>query len=749
MAFTYENFANPPIQTQLNNRVVVGIVPTLYFPWTDYERDKFEDQWEGWATTGAKLYLRPNYFLEGHNMPIFFADKFGQDFAFAYQRDMVGTFFDSLTGQWAAQGPNLYVLGRINHVADVNDVNGILDEYYSAFGSAKTSVKSYFEYLKGISDNVTEPVNWATFFVSAPDIFTTAVIQNARGYLDQAYQQASGDPCATARIDFLDQGLTHSELTIEAQVAWENWNENGDIDGWNEAYQDLETYRANHDVNFISNMAFLDTYENMVWRHDVPLQVSRPIGTLTAVYYDEITADMNAISIRDLNSSGSAWFVLDLGASSAVSRFNWYNHKTVVTLFNAKGVKIWVAPNESSPSFNPWGYSCYTSCVFDGNLVPQTNDANALRTADINDVNKRYFLFQVTSNGWGELGIWNSVLSGINSTGFCGGLDVVSKYTEKFQDITIGTASAWTDVDLSSYGVGANQVVEIGIRNSSTSTARDAGIRIKGSSLARKIVLHAATTAGWDMTTMTVKTDANKKIQAYATSTSDVHFYLVGIWNSGDYTEKFQALTIGTTGSWVDSADLSTYGVGANQVIAVMASKKSTTAYIAGIRANGSSLDRKLTLHASTSSAADCLVMQAQADANKKIEVWKGNTSVTFTLLGYWTTAPGTYTEKFVDVGKPASSATWTSRSLSGQSVPANAICEMLIANASTSNHNNVGVRRTGSSLSRLFDIHKSSASTARECGMMHVEADSSSNIQQYLQNSGDTVNFYLLGYWN
>jgi hypothetical protein len=338
---------------------------------------------------------------------------------------------------------------------------------------------------------------------------------------------------------------------------------------------------------------------------------------------------------------------------------------------------------------------------------------------------------------------------GGTTTGDVWSFTATNRYTEKFNDMTIGTASAWTDVDLSGYGVGANQVVEIGIRNSSTSTARDAGVRIKGSSLARKIVLHAATTAGWDMTTMTVKTDANKKIQAYAASTSDIHFYLVGIWNSGDYTEKYQALTIGTTGSWVDSPDLSTYGVAANNVVEVMASKKSTTAYIAGIRGNGSALDRKLILHASTSSAADCLVMQAKADANKKIEVWKGNNSVTFTLLGYWTTAPGTYTEKFVDVGKPSSSATWTSRSLSGQSVPAYAICEMLIANASTTNHNNVGVRRADSSLSRLFDIHKSSASTARECSMMHVEADANSNIYQYLQNSGDTVNYYLLGYWN
>ncbi|MHB9071277.1 MAG: FG-GAP repeat domain-containing protein [Sedimentisphaerales bacterium] len=358
-----------------------------------------------------------------------------------------------------------------------------------------------------------------------------------------------------------------------------------------------------------------------------------------------------------------------------------------------------------------------------------------LSSSDINGLTKVGFIR--TGDGGGN-GVFDSLAVVKNKC-----------YTEKFQDITIGTAGAWTDIDLSSYGVDANQVVEIGIRNSSTSTARDAGVRTNGSSLARKMVLHAVTTAGWDMTTMMVKTDANKKIEAYAASTSDVHFYLVGIWNGGDYTERYQTLTVGTTGSWADSADLSIYGVGINDVIEVMASNMSTTAYVAGIRTNGSSLERKLTLHASTAIAAECLVMQARADANKKIEVWKDNSSVTFTLLGYWTTTPGIYTEKFVDVGKPTSSVTWYTRSLSGQGVPAYGICEMLIANASTSNHNNVGVRKVGSSLSRLFDIHESSATTARECGAVHVMADGSSQIQQYLQNQADTVNFYLLGYWN
>ncbi len=81
-------------------------------------------------------------------------------------------------------------------------------------------------------------------------------------------------------------------------------------------------------------------------------------------------------------------------------------------------------------------------------------------------------------------------------------------YTEKIEEFTIGTASTWTDVDLSDYGVGANQVVEIGIRNDSTSYARSAGVRTKGSSIDRRVTLAPAINAGWDMTKMTVKADS-------------------------------------------------------------------------------------------------------------------------------------------------------------------------------------------------------------------------------------------------
>jgi len=47
------------------------------------------------------MLLRPNYFLQLHSMPLFFARKFGNDFQYLSGRGLIATAFDSLTGQWS------------------------------------------------------------------------------------------------------------------------------------------------------------------------------------------------------------------------------------------------------------------------------------------------------------------------------------------------------------------------------------------------------------------------------------------------------------------------------------------------------------------------------------------------------------------------------------------------------------------------------------------------------------------------
>ena len=152
-------------------------------------------------------------------------------------------------------------------------------------------------------------------------------------------------------------------------------------------------------------------------------------------------------------------------------------------------------------------------------------------------------------------------------------------------------------------------------------------------------------------------------------------------------------------------------------------------------------------MHEAEAGGDEVCVMLAKADADGKIDVYAENASIDFVLLGYWTTAPGTYTEDFTSVGKPASDNTWLDLDLTGDGVPDDAVCEMLMCNGNGSSENWMGVRTNGSSDNRRFDIQESEAG-GRDCGRMHVTTDSGAVIEQYMEDVSDTGEFYVLGYW-
>lgn len=292
IGYAYANYVKAPLTTALNDHVIIGIVPASYFPWTEQTQQAFREQWSGWSdTAGAQVFLRPNYFLDGHNMPIFFAHRFGSDFLYALRRNMIGTIFDTLTGQWGSQAANLYMLARVQtHVdpdwqqwgsdlngdgavnlddltilanqwlnlgdcgamrycADINrdlrvdledfqavydqwnqndaQVEAILDEFYSAFGPAKNQVRAYFAHWQAVSDAATTSPHWAEWFVLADEIFTPAVMATGRTLLTQAQTAAVGDTAAVRLTTFLEKGLTNAELTLAAQKAWEYYQQVG------------------------------------------------------------------------------------------------------------------------------------------------------------------------------------------------------------------------------------------------------------------------------------------------------------------------------------------------------------------------------------------------------------------------------------------------------------------------------------------------------------------------------------------
>ena len=261
MGLAYDNYVEPPINTKLNDHILVGIVPYLYFPYSDAMRANLRKIWDGWNHAGARLMYRPNLFLDGHNMPIFYARKFAEDYTYAYQHGMVATDFDSLTGQWATQGPNLYVLGRLNDHPDW-PADKILDEYYSAFGPAKAEVRAYFTHWEHVTDGAKQERSGIfQFYEKAANIYTPAVMAEGRRLLDQAIKAAESSPVAKERVAFLDLGFQHVQLTLAAEAA----RKRGNSAAFKSAVADLDAFRARHEEQYIANMGFLYFAEQTTW----------------------------------------------------------------------------------------------------------------------------------------------------------------------------------------------------------------------------------------------------------------------------------------------------------------------------------------------------------------------------------------------------------------------------------------------------------------------------------------------------
>ena len=267
MGYAYANYVNPPLATKLNERVVIGVVPPMYFPWTDAVRQSNREGWDGWRATGARMFLRPNWMLDGHNLPMVVARKLGEDFRRYANNGMIGTDFDSLTGQYSTQGPNLYMLARL-HARPEMTVDEVLDEYFSAFGTAKDAVRAYVDHWETVCSAVTEKpdgLHWSFFYREAHQIFTPTAMARGSQLLDAATSAARGNGTAEKRVDFLRNGLRNAELTLAAQAAYVRYREEGDIGGLRSAVSELDEFRRSVEADLICNMGFLTWAEARTW----------------------------------------------------------------------------------------------------------------------------------------------------------------------------------------------------------------------------------------------------------------------------------------------------------------------------------------------------------------------------------------------------------------------------------------------------------------------------------------------------
>lgn len=276
--YAYSNYRFPPRETKLNDHIYIGIVPGGWMFGDEGAVEEMLAQWDGWAATGARMMLRPNYMLDGHSMPIYAADAIGQHFRHCAHNGMIATDFDSLTGQYATQGPNLYMLARLTARPELT-VEQVLNEFYAAFGPADDAVRAYFAHWGEVRDAVTErpeDTHWSYFYRGADAVFTEDAMARGEELLAAAEEAAAGDQPALSRVQWLDKGLRNARLTLQTQRTYEAYRQTGAITPYREAITRLDDYRASIEDEFVCNVGFLAWAEQRTWDRDLMHLMAQP-----------------------------------------------------------------------------------------------------------------------------------------------------------------------------------------------------------------------------------------------------------------------------------------------------------------------------------------------------------------------------------------------------------------------------------------------------------------------------------------
>ncbi len=275
VAYNYFNyFYYPSPAIKLNARILVGSYPSSgWYPRSAGENAWFQRQWAGWRATGARLFSRGNYCLDGYAMPHLYAHQFADEFKDQVRNGMVATDYDALTGQWAVQGPNLYLLMRLQSRPDAA-ADDLLAEYYSAFGAGAPQVKAAFDYWERytaenigragaiFADNTSR---WRAYAKAAHVIFPEACFAPAEALLAQAAVATADDAGALARVRFLQAGLTHARLCSRVSSLLTVIDPASTPERGRAALAELVAFRRLHEREWIGNLNHSAWTEDSAW----------------------------------------------------------------------------------------------------------------------------------------------------------------------------------------------------------------------------------------------------------------------------------------------------------------------------------------------------------------------------------------------------------------------------------------------------------------------------------------------------
>ena len=276
IAGIYANYSEPPSSGMvLDENIILRYCPPIMYPWSDEKILKFKSYWDGWATTGAKLMMRPNFTLDGHNFPLVYYRQYVDCYDFIRNRGLEAVDMDSLTGVFGANGLTTYIIASKNSDPE-RGLDSLKEAYFSAFGSSKSVIRECIEVFENASNGGFLPDGsgttieggvWCDFFISAHRVFPPEMLEAACRKIESAIEKET-DEQVVRRLDFVKTGLEDALLVLKTQKGFVKYEKNNDRSEFSSAYKRLIEFRRSKEHLGYLNLALVDHYESRHWpRH--------------------------------------------------------------------------------------------------------------------------------------------------------------------------------------------------------------------------------------------------------------------------------------------------------------------------------------------------------------------------------------------------------------------------------------------------------------------------------------------------
>jgi hypothetical protein len=234
-AYAYTNFRERPIGIKMEPNLLIGYIGFNGYPRTPEQSKVDRNHYLGWAQPGVRMYVRPNtpHYVE-NGQPFMVAHEMGEDLKWCMENGAYMMDVDSLYAHFASWGPSYYIWCRLMWDGPKADIEGILNEWYSAFGPAEQQVRAYYafweEHLKSmwyrpgetekfeqLGQDWDKGGNRVGRLLIVADHYPTEAFAQARTLLGAAFTAAQGaDPLTIEKLKNIEMSLKNGEMTADA-----------------------------------------------------------------------------------------------------------------------------------------------------------------------------------------------------------------------------------------------------------------------------------------------------------------------------------------------------------------------------------------------------------------------------------------------------------------------------------------------------------------------------------------------------